>query len=301
MQLFLNMHKRMNKKIIAPLAVVILLLVLGIVYLAYNLVQERKVNEDMIELAALEKTEMENEYQEFADQYSEMKTRINNDSIIAQLTREQQRTEQLLEELRKTKTDDAAEITRLKKELATVRAVLRSYVLQIDSLNQLNAALTEENSRVRGELEVSHQQNQQLTSSNMSLSEKVAIAAQLNATNISMTLLDKKGKDNKSLKKAKALRVSFSITRNVTADNGNRDIYVRITTPTGEVLSGGGSFAYENRQLAATMKKTVEYTGQETPVSMVKTDVGILIAGTYHVSIFADGNMIGSRNITFEK
>ena len=112
---------------------------------------------------------------------------------------------------------------------------------------------------------------------------------------------DKKGKDNKSLKKAKALRVSFSITRNVTADNGNRDIYVRITTPTGEVLSGGGSFAYENRQLAATMKKTVEYTGQETPVSMVKTDVGILIAGTYHVSIFADGNMIGSRNITFEK
>ena len=49
------------------------------------------------------------------------------------------------------------------------------------------------------------------------------------------------------------------------------------------------------------MKKTVEYTGQETPVSMVKTDVGILIAGTYHVSIFADGNMIGSRNITFEK
>ena len=288
----------MNKKL---LIAVIVLLLAGIAYLGYSLREEKQANEDMQELVALEKTEMENEYRQFARQYSEMKTTITDDSIVAQLTREQERTQQLLEELKRTKANDAAEITRLKKELASVRAVLRSYVLQIDSLNQLNAALTEENSRVRGELEVSHQQNQQLTSSNMSLSEKVAIAAQLNATNISMTLLDKKGKDNKSLKKAKALRVSFSITRNVTADNGNRDIYVRITTPTGEVLSGGGSFAYENRQLAATMKKTVEYTGQETPVSMVKTDVGILIAGTYHVSIFADGNMIGSRNITFEK
>ena len=288
----------MNKKL---LIAVIVLLLAGIAYLGYSLREEKQANEDMQELVALEKTEMENEYRQFARQYSEMKTTITDDSIVAQLTREQERTQQLLEELKRTKANDAAEITRLKNELASVRSVLRSYVLQIDSLNQLNAALTEENSRVRGELEVSHQQNQQLTSSNMSLSEKVAIAAQLNATNISMTLLDKKGKDNKSLKKAKALRVSFSITRNVTADNGNRDIYVRITTPTGEVLSGGGSFAYENRQLAATMKKTVEYTGQETPVSMVKTDVGILIAGTYHVSIFADGNMIGSRNITFEK
>lgn len=288
----------MNKKLM--LAVIVLLLA-GIAYLGYSLREEKQANEDMQELVALEKTEMENEYQQFARQYSEMKTTITDDSIVAQLTREQERTQQLLEELKRTKANDAAEITRLKKELASVRAVLRSYVLQIDSLNQLNAALTEENSRVRGELEVSHQQNQQLTSSNMSLSEKVAIAAQLNATNISMTLLDKKGKDNKYLKKAKALRVSFSITRNVTADNGNRDVFVRITTPTGEVLSGGGSFAYENKQLTATMKKTVEYTGQETSVSMVKTDVGILIAGTYHVSIFADGNMIGSRNITFEK
>jgi hypothetical protein len=288
----------MNKKLM--IAVIVLLLA-GIAYLGYSLREEKQANEDMQELVALEKTEMENEYRQFARQYSEMKTTITDDSIVAQLTREQERTQQLLEELKRTKANDAAEITRLKKELASVRAVLRSYVLQIDSLNQLNAALTEENSRVRGELEVSHQQNQQLTSSNMSLSEKVAIAAQLNATSINMTPLDKKGKDNKYLKKAKALRVSFSITRNVTADNGNRDIYIRNTTPTGEVLSGGGSFAYENRQLAATMKKTVEYTAQETSVSMVKTDVGILIAGTYHVSIFADGNMIGSRNITFEK
>ena len=168
-----------NKKIVVPLAAVIVLLVAGIVYLGYSLNQEKQVNKDMQELAVLEKQEMENVYQLFADQYSEMKTRINNDSIVAQLNREQQRTQQLLAELRQTKAEDAAEITRLKKELATVRAVLRSYVLQIDSLNQLNAELMDENNRVRSELEITNQQNMALASSNMTLSEKVAIASQL--------------------------------------------------------------------------------------------------------------------------
>ena len=291
----------MNKKVIAPLVAVIVALVLGIIYLAYSLNEEKQVNNDMKELAILEKQEMENEYQQFADQYSEMKTRNNNDSIVAQLTREQLRTQQLLEELRKTKADDAAEITRLKRELATVRAVLRSYVLQIDSLNQLNAALMDENSRVRSELEMSNQQNQELASSNMSLSEKVAIASQLNATNISLMPLNKKGKDNKNLKKARTLSVSFTLVRNVTAANGTRDFFVRITTPQGEVLNGGGTFAFENRQLAYSMKKAIDYTGEETAVTLFWPVNETLTGGSYNVSIFADGNMIGSKNFTFEK
>lgn len=290
----------MDKKIIASI-IVIALLIVAVAYLGYSLMTEKQANEDMMELAALEKTEMENEYQQFADQYSEMKSRINNDSIIAQLTREQQRTQELLEELRKTKSDDAAEITRLKKELATVRAVLRSYVLQIDSLNQVNAELLDENNRVRTELEQSNQQNQELASSNMTLSEKVAIASQLNATSISLTPLNKKGKDNKKLKGAKALSVSFVISRNVTAENGQRDIMVRITTPQGEVLNGGGTFAYENRQMAYSMKKAIEYSGEETAVSLVWPINETLTAGSYNVSIFVDGNMIGSKNFMFEK
>lgn len=291
----------MDKKILTPLIAVIALLVIGIAYLAYSLNAERQVSQDMKELAALEKTEMENEYQEFANQYSEMKTRINNDSIVAQLTREQQRTQQLLEELKRTKADDAAEITRLKKELATVRAVLRSYVLQIDSLNRLNVALRDENDRVRSELEQSNLQNQELASNNMSLSEKVAIASQLNATNINLTPLNKKGKDNKHMKKAKNLGVTFIIARNVTAKGGNRDVYVRITTPQGEVVNGGGTFAYENKQMVYSMKKTIEFTGEEMSIAMFWPVIEALTGGTYNVSIFTDGNMIGSKNFTFEK
>ena len=183
----------MNKKVITALSAIIVLLIAGLIYLAYNLSEQTQINRDMEELATLDKQEMEGEYRQFADQYSEMKTRINNDSIIAQLTREQERTEQLLQELKKTKTTDAAEITRLKKELASVRAVLRSYVLEIDSLNRLNQALQDENSQMRTELEESNQQNQALTNDNASLSQKVAIAAQLNAVNIDIMMIVKAG------------------------------------------------------------------------------------------------------------
>ena len=288
----------MNKKVLVG---IIVLLLAGMGWLVYDLMQQRQANKDMEELAALDKQEMEKEYQNFAAQYSEMKTYIKNDSIIAELTAEQARTQQLLEELKRTKANDAAEITRLKKELATVRAVLRSYVLQIDSLNRLNQNLMDENDRVRSELAQSNQQNQALTSEKASLSEKVAIAAQLDATNIQLTPLKKNGKAAKKMKDAKTLGVSFIVTKNVTASNGVRTFYVRVMTPEGDVLNGGGTFDYSGKQLAWSMKKDVEYTGEETTLTLYWTVNEYLGGGQYNVSIFCDGQAIGSRNFTYEK
>ena len=290
----------MNKKVIA-LTIAVVLLLAGMAYLGYSLKQEKQANKDMQILAALDKQEMETEYQKFAAQYSEMKTYIKNDSIIAQLTAEQERTQKLLEELKRTKANDAAEITRLKKELATVREVLRSYVIQIDSLNRLNQNLMDENSRVRSELELSNQQNQALTSEKATLSEKVAIAAQLDATNIALTPLSKKGKPEKYMKHGKSVAVSFTITKNVTASNGVRSLYVRIMTPEGEVLDGGGTFEYAGKQLTYSMKKDIEYTGEETTQILYWTVKEYLGGGDYNVSIFCDGQAIGSRNFTFKK
>ena len=285
------------------LVVVILVLFVGAVWLFLNLQEQKQVNEDMQELAALDKQEMENEYERFALQYSEMKTQINNDSIIAQLTEEQMKTQKLLEELKQVKATDAREIARLKKELATVRAVLRDYVMQIDSLNRLNENLKRENRRVNAELQERNEQVAGLNSEKASLSEKVAIAAQLDATNIQMTLLDKKDRSMKKpkLKDCKKIQVSFTITRNVTASNGNRTVYVRIQNPGGNVLSGGGSFDYENRSLECSMKKSIEYTGEEMPVTLYWPVTQVLETGQYRVSVFVDGNMIGSRTFNFEK
>ena len=164
----------MNKKVILPLVILLVILAGGVVYLFLSLNAEKMNSRQMQELAELDKKEMENEYREFSNQYSEMMTKINNDSIIAQLTQEQLRTQQLLKELQQTKSHDAAEITRLKKELAQVRAVLREYVIQIDSLNRQNERLTAENARINSALEESARQNEALTSEKASLTEKVA-------------------------------------------------------------------------------------------------------------------------------
>lgn len=290
----------MNKKIFIPLIIIGVLLIGGIVYLALTLNQQRQANKEMQELAELDKKEMENEYQQFANQYSEMKSQINNDSIVAQLNAEQERTQRLLAELKSVKSSDAREIARLKRELATVRAVLRSYVIEIDSLNRLNQNLTAENTRVKGQYEEATRQIEGLNTEKASLSEKVAIAAQLDAIGINLVGKNKRGKNTDEASKCKMLQLNFSLAKNVTATSGVKNIYVRITSPTGGILGGAGSFAYENRTLPCTMKKTVEYGGQETAVVMYWTVSQALVGGTYEVSIFADGNMIGSKSFTFK-
>ena len=275
----------MNKKVITALSAIIVLLIAGLIYLAYNLSEQTQINRDMEELATLDKQEMEGEYRQFADQYSEMKTRINNDSIIAQLTREQERTEQLLQELKKTKTTDAAEITRLKKELASVRAVLRSYVLEIDSLNRLNQALQDENSQMRTELEESNQQNQALTNDNASLSQKVAIAAQLNAVNIDIMMIVKAALSSKTKERTKHPHKIGGSTK----------------TPTGSVLNVSGQCPFEDKEVAYTAMKAIEYTGEETPMELFVAKKETLIPGDYRVQVIADGHEIGARTIELEK
>ncbi|EFV04826.1 hypothetical protein KZY75_10675 [Prevotella salivae] len=290
----------MNKKILIPIILIGLLLVAGIAYLSITLSNQKKENKAMQELAELDKKEMENEYQQFANQYSEMKSQISNDSIVAQLTAEQERTQRLLDELRNVKSTDAAEIARLKRELATVRKVLRSYVIEIDSLNRLNQNLTAENTQIKGQYAEATRQIEGLNNEKASLSEKVAIAAQLDATGISLQGKNKHGKTTNKISKCTALQLNFTISKNVTAGNGTKTVYVRITSPTGSLLSGGGTFQYENKSLASSMQKTIEYGGQETPVTLYWNVNQALMEGTYNVSIFADGNMIGTRSFTFK-
>ena len=292
----------MNKKVLIALSgFVIAALVAALVVMIVrsgSLKAENEELQELKELAELDKEEMENDYERLTIQYGEMITQINNDSLIAQLTQEQLRTQQLLQELKDVKATDAREITRLKRELATVREVLRSYIRQVDSLNQVNQQLVAENDRVKDELAQSNQANEGLRQEKRNLTEKVAIAAQLDATGITMTALNKRGKSVKKMKDCKTIQVNFTIARNVTATNGNRTLYVRIQTPTGAVLTEG-TFPYENRQLEYSMKRVVEYAGEELPVT-ANWQVGeFLEGGEYRVSIFSDGSMIGTRTFTF--
>ena len=291
-------------KIIIIVAVALALLAVAayfIVDLNNELQKQKEDNEKYIQLAEMDKKEMENEYARFAMQYDEMKRTIKNDSLLQRLNEEQNRANALLAELKRVKSNDAAEIARLKKELATVREVLRSYILQVDSLNRLNQSLRDENMMVKQQYNSATNQISTLTEEKQNLSKTVAIAAQLDATGVALQAQNKKGKQAKKTKDITRFVASFRISRNVTAKTGERRIYVRILKPTNDVVSQSGTFSYENTSLGYSAVKVVEYSGEETPVTMYVNVSEMLSAGTYKLFVFADWAMIGSSTLSFEK
>ena len=255
--------------------------------------------EEMTQLFEIEKEEMENEYSGFAVQYDEMKVHISNDSLIRQLDKEKQRTQQLLEELRQTKATNAAKITELKKELATVRAVMRTYVAQIDSLDQINKQLAKENTRVKQQYQEQTKVVQQLTVDKEKAEEKVALASQLDAAAITVTPNNKRGKEDFKVKNVTQFVVDFTIVKNITVKTGEKIVYLRITKPDGEPLvkDAGNTFRYENVNLEYSAKKYIEYTGEQQKVTMYWDVEEYLSAGTYTAYLFVDGVMIGEQSV----
>ena len=279
----------------------LILLVAGCALLTFMLINENAKNEQLQELAELDKMEMELQYEEFDQQYNELQQQLTNDSLIAQIENERRRTQQLLEELRNTKASDAAEITRLKKEIASLRKVLRHYVAQIDSLNRLNEALVSENTQIKKKYDKAATQIDELSIERNELLDKVDLAAQLDATGFSITPKNKRGKLAKKIKDVKSFEFGFTIVKNVTAQNGQRIVYARILKPDGNVMGVNGTFEYENTTLEYTEKKYIEYTGEEQSVVMYAQVGEFLEAGTYRLSIFVDKQMIGETTYTIEK
>ena len=292
----------MNKKILSILIIVGIALAGALAFLGIRLSQANKANEEMVQLFELEKMEMENEYSTFATQYDEMQILISNDSLVAQVARENLRTQRLLEELRATKASNAAEIARLKRELKTVRAVMRSYVVQIDSLNQANEKLSKENKRVRTQYQAVTKQVEVLQEEAKNLSDKVTLASQLDATGIAIHPRNKRGKETNNVKNVVKFAIDFTIVKNITAPTGERTIYVRIAKPDGTVLTKSAShtFAYENTTLEYSIKKLIEYTGEEQSVTVYWDVEEFLGAGEYTVYLFSDGVMIGEKSFTLE-
>ena len=270
-------------------------------YLWIALRNSEAYNVEIQELMALEKEEMLNDLTSAQIQYDELMVRINNDSLRIKLEREQVRTQQLLEELEHIKSTSATEITRLKKELRTVRAVLKNYVIQIDSLNRENETLKKENASVRNKYKEASKKISNLAEEKQVLSEKVTLASQLDATNVNITLLRKNGKATKNIKQAKQIEITFTITKNITAESGEKIAYVRIMQPDQEVLtkSSSDTFVYENRNIGYSMSRRFEYTGESHEMTLYWNIEETLKEGEYNAYIFVDGNMIGSGKAIF--
>lgn len=278
---------------------ILILLLIGVTVL---LISEKRTNNELVQEFNLEKEDLENQYTDFAKQYDELKLTVSNDSLSVLLEQEQLKTQRLLEELRTVKSTNATEIRRLKKELATLRKVMIGYINQIDSLSRLTNHQKEVIADVTRKYNVASQQISNLSEEKKNLNKKVTLAAQLDATNINIQATNKRGKKAKKVKDVVKLKINFTIVKNITAETGERTLYVRITKPDNDVLSKNASntFPYENRELAYSIKKYIEYNGEEQSVTVYWDVEEFLYAGSYRVDIFSDGTLIGSQSFNLD-
>lgn len=298
-----EIDSKKNAKRLIILGILVALIAIAAAVLGYHYFYTKPLleeNEELKELAELEKQEMESQYRDFDVQYEMLQSQLSNDSLIAQIENERRHTQQLLEELERTKATDAAEIKRLKAEIASLREVLKSYIVQVDSLNRLNQSLSEENTQIKAQVAEQSTQISTLSTERNQLKDKVNIAAQLDATGFWVTPKNKKSKDTQKVKDVKKLAFGFTIVKNVTAQNGQRIIYARILKPDNSVMGQKGTFAYENTQLEYTEKKYIDYTGEEEKVTMYSDVTEFLEAGTYKLFVFCDKQMIGQTTFTLK-
>lgn len=291
----------MNKKSIG-IIVAFGVLVVAILSVAYLLYTEKQTNKELVQEFSLEKEDLENEYTRFATQYDELKLTVSNDSLAGLLDQEQVKVQRLLEELRTVKSSNATEIRRLKNELASLRKVMISYINQIDSLNRLTAQQKQVIAEVTQKYNDASRQISNLSEEKSQLNKKVTLAAQLDATNIWVEPKNKRDKRAKKVKDVVKFNIGFTIVKNITAEAGERTLYIRITKPDNDVLtkSSSNTFTYENRTLNYSIKKYIEYNGEEQQIVVYWNVEEFLYAGNYRVDIFADGTLIGSQRFALE-
>ena len=290
----------------STLYILIALLALTLAAAVWFFIDSRRTQEEMqemVEQMTFEKEQLEEEYEDLAIQFDGYGQNIRNDSLAEKLAVEQQRVQDLLEELRITKATNARRIAELKKELATVRAVMVQYVHQIDSLDRTNKRLTRENEEVRQQYQQVSEKATQLEQERTRLTEVVSRASMMEVTSFKMTPLNKHDRKTSSYNKIQKLQIDFTIGKNITTEPGMKTVYLRLVRPDGEVMQKRETdmFPFENSRISFSLSQDIEYAGEEMSSTLYWPVEEILQPGTWNADFFIDGNLVGSFPFTIKK
>lgn len=302
-------RRRKRLAVIIAASVAALLIVGGLIYMFVAKSAESAQKDEQIEQLQLEMEMMQsaNELAQLDREYAQLEgNQINllaNDSIVEKYAQAKAQVEKLMLELKNEKAKSADQIAKLKAEIATLKGILRDYTERINALMAENEGLKEENTQVKNEnrqLSSQVSQNQQTIRQQ---SERLTLAEKLNVTGLNLIALNKKGKKEKNITKAVQLEVTFTIPQNNTTAPGEKIIYLRITNPEGDLLSGnGGSFPFEGSTLSATARRSIEYANEEIGGVAIFYDINTtLTPGDYQVELFCDGFRLASRRFAMSK
>ncbi len=295
-----NTYQRQpDKKPSTALVVLVILLAIAVVFLGYKyFTKSTELGQTSEEKAILEdvKSDLEKQLRDMIVEYDSLKT--NNDSVNTLLNNEQDKIKGLL----RMRATDAEKIRKYQGELETLRKVMRSYIVQIDSLNTRNRELTAENIQVKEQLTTVETQNVELSREKDMLSTQVQLAKVLSAKNIVATSLNKSNRENSKINKVAKVKVCFTVRENAVAETGNKDIYLRIIRPDEVVLpSGNGeTFEFNGEQVIFSAKRQLEYDKKDIDMCIFWDKNADLIAGNYTVVLYAENYEIGSATFTLK-
>ncbi|MCK4466356.1 MAG: hypothetical protein KAU83_11655 [Bacteroidales bacterium] len=291
-------EKKLNQKISEepgkrrPIGLIIItfILAIGLGALIFLYFSQKSEMIEMEKVLTEEKDSLANELSNLMFQYDTLKT--NNESLNAKLETEQNKIRSLLT----IQASNAQKIRLYKKELATLRRVMKSYIVQIDSLNIKNIQLTAENIEVRKKLQDTRETNIELTQIKDELSSKVEIASVILAKNILPTPLNARGREKYKIERIDKIRVCFILRENPIVEAGKKDVYMRIARPDELILadSPDNLFEFKDEQIIYSSVRTVDYLNQDVDMCIYWNNNGDLIPGNYTVYLYLEGNHIGS-------
>lgn len=276
------------KIVICILAVI--LAALSVLY--FNINRQQKRDYDLL---SIERDSIQSDLGKLIDEYDELQ--YQNDTIAARLVE----ANEMMEQLKKERRLNYAKIKEYEKEVGTLRSIMKTYLRQIDSLNNLNQQLITENVNYRKEISSANLRAEMAEEKAQELDNKVRQGSILYARNITLAGLNKKGNTVSRIKQAVQLRADFTLAANNLTEAGSREIYVRITAPDGYLLSTDStpSFAYEGGTLNYSASREVDYENEDLNVSIFYSGSGFT-AGTYKIEIYTDGLLVGSNEVTLK-
>ena len=249
-----------------------------------------------------ERDQVKGELEQMLAQYQEMEA--NNEELSAELEAEKTKIEELL---KKAKGKDWS-IYKLRKETETLRTIMKGYVVQIDSLNQINGRLTEENKVVRTELSSEKSKTKNLTDKNDDLSDLVTVASYLKTSALKSYGVKIKsnntGKETDRAKRTGKIRTEFSILKNSITIPGKKWVYIRILTPDGKVLSektdDSNKFDFNGVRGLYSSKKQIDYKNQQQSLTIDWKKTEDFPIGEYNIEVYADGVDIGKTKFSLK-
>ena len=281
------------KKSLRGYRVVIILLTIilaGISALYFNINRQQQRD---YELLKVDRDSIQSNLSHLITEYDSLK--FTNDTIAARLVE----ANEMMEQLKRERRWNYAKIKEYEKEVGTLRSVMRNYLKQIDSLNNLNKKLVAENVSYRKEISTARLRADVAEEKASELENRVRQGAVLRTRSISMVALNANDKEVTRVSKATTLRVDFAITPNELASPGNRKVYLCIKAPDGYLLTSASmpTFSYQGMNIGYSAVREVDYQNEDVAVSIYYRGSGFT-EGQYSIEIYADGNLIGTGSVS---